>query len=121
MFAAVLLLAGTAAAAWLLLGLPVPPCLWKEATGLPCPTCGATRMARALLRGRLLQALAWNPLLFLGTSAVLGGGGVCALRRAMGRPRLRIVLEGPRERLAVRIAAIAMILLGWGYLVLRGV
>ena len=28
------------AAAWLHLGLPLPVCLFRESTGIPCPTCG---------------------------------------------------------------------------------
>jgi hypothetical protein len=47
-----------------------PRCLFKVATGWPCPTCGATRALWALGAGHPLEALAWNPLLGL---AALGG------------------------------------------------
>jgi len=37
-------------------------CLFKNVTGLPCPSCGATRSMACLLHGHLLQALYWNPI-----------------------------------------------------------
>jgi len=112
---------GLLAAAWLYIGLPVPPCTLKELTGVPCPTCGATRMARSLLDMRPLQAFAWNPLLFLGVAAVLVSGLVSGARRLMGLPRLRMVVDGRGERAAIRTGAILAILAGWFYLVWRGV
>jgi hypothetical protein len=39
-------------------GLPV--CVFKGATGLPCPLCGGTRATQALLRGDLSRALYLN-------------------------------------------------------------
>lgn len=42
--------------------LPMPPCLFKTLTGYPCPGCGGTRAAYALLHGDLLRALLINPL-----------------------------------------------------------
>ena len=40
-------------------------CLFRDVTGVPCPTCGGTRMMMALGRGDVLAALQWNPLLLL--------------------------------------------------------
>lgn len=45
-------------------------CPLLEIVGIPCPTCGATRAVAALAAGRMLEALAWNPL------AALGGAGL---------------------------------------------
>lgn len=45
-----------AAKAWSL-----KPCLWKNFTGLPCPTCGATRSMVCLARGDWAAAVAMNP------------------------------------------------------------
>lgn len=42
-----------------------PPCFWYLWTGWYCPGCGATRCVGALLRGEVLQALAYNALLIL--------------------------------------------------------
>jgi hypothetical protein len=49
-----------------------PPCLFHKLTGLHCPGCGATRCVGALVRGDLLQALAYNALLVLATPFILG-------------------------------------------------
>ena len=43
-----------------------PRCMFHELTGLHCPGCGSTRAAHALLHGRLLEALRFNPLLVVG-------------------------------------------------------
>ncbi len=47
-----------------LLGWVGPVCLFKKATGLPCPSCGATRSMLAFLHGNFLQGFLWNPLGF---------------------------------------------------------
>ncbi|MFQ5718700.1 MAG: DUF2752 domain-containing protein [Acidobacteriota bacterium] len=47
-----------------------PRCVVKATTGIPCPTCGGTRAAVALLHGHLLQALTWNPLVGLGLAGL---------------------------------------------------
>ena len=41
----------------------LPSCLFRAATGLDCPLCGATRGMRQLLRGNLSGALDHNVLL----------------------------------------------------------
>jgi hypothetical protein len=38
-------------------------CLFRNATGLPCPTCGSTRAVLAAADGRLVDAVTFNPLL----------------------------------------------------------
>jgi len=37
-------------------------CIIKHATNIPCPSCGATRSALALLHGDFLDSLYWNPI-----------------------------------------------------------
>ena len=37
-------------------------CLFKNVTGIPCPSCGVTRSMACLLQGNVLQALYWNPI-----------------------------------------------------------
>jgi len=50
---------------WLGLGMPWPRCWVRQLTGLPCPTCGATRCALSLAHGDLLGACGHNPLIFV--------------------------------------------------------
>ena len=56
----------------------LPTCAFKSATGLPCPFCGGTRAAQALLRGELSRALYLNVaalpalVVFVAVALVLG-------------------------------------------------
>jgi len=58
---AALVVGAASSAVWLRLGLPRPVCLLREWTGIPCPTCGTTRLAESLLSGEVLEAFTWNP------------------------------------------------------------
>jgi len=117
-FGGVLSLGLGLAALWLRLGLPLPVCPLRQWTGIPCPTCGATRMVRAVLAGEPVRALAANPLLFL----VLTGVAVWAVAATLGRvlrlPGWRVTLE-PHEWWLVRGAAVLAIAGDWIYLLWR--
>ena len=39
----------------------LPPCLFHFVTGLPCPGCGGTRAFAAILRGDLIHAFFYHP------------------------------------------------------------
>jgi len=41
------------------------PCPFRAITGIPCPSCGSTRFAFAMLDFQFLQAFKFNPLLFV--------------------------------------------------------
>ncbi|MDZ4168424.1 MAG: DUF2752 domain-containing protein [Coriobacteriia bacterium] len=51
----------------------VPPCLFREITGLYCPGCGSGRALLALSRFDLTAALSANPLVTLGLPLILAG------------------------------------------------
>lgn len=75
-FFAALSLAGYAWIGWNAVGQSghesVPTfCLFKEVTGLPCPSCGTTRSLIALIHGHLQKALFINPLGLLMALALL--------------------------------------------------
>jgi hypothetical protein len=114
-FGGVLLLGAGLAGVWLRFGLPRPVCLLHEWTGIPCPTCGSTRLVESLLAGDLGAALAHNPLVFL----VLAGTGIWAVVSAaywlLRRRPPELVLD-PREKLALRVAVVLAVLAGWLYL-----
>ena len=65
-----------------------PGCVFRRATGVPCPTCGTTRAVLAAMAGRVADAFAFNPLIF--ALAVLGAI-LLALRIALAR---RVVIDG---------------------------
>lgn len=49
-----------------------PVCIFHELTNLHCPGCGATRAMHALLNGRFLEAICWNPCLVLAGPPIAG-------------------------------------------------
>ncbi len=82
-------------------------CAFRELTGRPCPTCGGSRAALALLTGHPLAALAWNPLAVLAPPVLLL---LAACRRRLdGVPRRVWILGG-----------VAAVLANWLYLLVRG-
>jgi Protein of unknown function (DUF2752) len=95
----------------------LPACPFHLLTGLPCPTCGATRAALALARFDLGGAFLVSPLAALGWIALVGGGLVAGAAALAGFG----VPEAPaRLPLWVRAAAIAVVLANWAYLVWSG-
>ena len=106
------------AASWFLLGLPWPHCLFLTVTGHPCMTCGATRSAIAFFHLDLASALKWNPLVF----AILCGLSVFDLYAfvvlILRAPRLRIHFA-PTEKKFMRLAALAILVSNWIYLLSR--
>lgn len=46
-------------------------CIFKKATTLPCPSCGATRSMKAILTGDFKAGFIWNPLGYLLLTALL--------------------------------------------------
>ena len=46
-------------------------CLFKEVTGLPCPSCGTTRSLLLLMNGEFRASLMMNPFGFLLAAAVV--------------------------------------------------
>src|SRR5437879_140164 len=54
---------------WLHFGMPWPQCVFLHFTGIPCPTCGATRCFLFLTRGQIGSAFLINPLAFCALAA----------------------------------------------------
>jgi hypothetical protein len=93
------------------------PCVFRVVTGIPCPSCGATRCAALLLSGRVWEAWRTQPL--VATAAVLGGAySLYAFIVVIGRlPRPR---PGPlprRVRRALLAGALLAIAANWLYLI----
>jgi hypothetical protein len=91
---------------------PVQLCLIKRLTGVPCPTCGFTRGAIALLEGHFARALLYNPLLYL----VLGLFFAATAVRIVSARGVRISLTG-KERLAAWILAGVLFAVNWVYVI----
>jgi hypothetical protein len=101
---------------WLNLGMPWPGCWVRRLTGLPCPTCGATRCAMSLAHGDLAAAWGDNPLIFVcygGTLLV----NLYALAVLLFRlPRLRLANFPPGVKRALGALFIVALTANWIYL-----
>ena len=103
-------------AAWVRLGLPLASCRFREWTGLPCLTCGSTRMTESLIQGNVPEALSLNPLVFSTLVAVV----IWAVASVVLRFSQVKVVFSPRERMVLRLATVAALVAGWAYLIWRG-
>ena len=120
MVGAVLLTAGLLVSAWLRLGMPRPVCALKRWTGLPCPTCGSTRLGEALLRGDILEAVSWNPLVFAFLAVAALWAGASTTRVVLGLRPWHVALA-VKERRILAVAAALAVVATWIYLIERGV
>lgn len=94
----------------------LPDCPLRRLTGWPCLACGSGRALAALARGELGAALAANPLAVAGLLAFAVGGVVAALAALARRP----LAEPLAPTAAARVAAGALLLANWAYLVWAG-
>lgn len=91
----------------------LPPCLIKTFTGIPCPTCGATRALRHLLHGDLVAAIATNP----GVVAALAGMPLLAAWALRTPPG---AWPAPARRAGLAAVAFAAAA-NWAYVVAVGI
>lgn len=99
---------------WLAIAPLLRPCIFRSLTGVPCPTCGATRAATAFLGGNLIAAFTANPL-----AAAMGllfvVGAPLATLWAIARWPIP-VLPSPLPTW-LRIGAVALIAANWLYVI----
>jgi hypothetical protein len=103
---------------WLSLGLPTPRCAFRSLTGLPCPTCGATRAAWQFLHGHFLASFLFNPLAFAAYCIVAAFDLYALAVLILRTQRLRFTGFTSGERAAVRYAVIGLLAANWLYLLL---
>lgn len=100
---------------WLAVAPLMPACPFRLLTGVPCPTCGTTHAAQALLNGHVMDALAVNPLMTLAGVAFVLGGLTAPLWVIAGGA----VPDAPvRLPLWARAAIVAVIAANWAWLIL---
>jgi hypothetical protein len=98
--------------------LPIPLCVFKLLTGMPCPTCGGTRALYCLARFDLAGAVAMNPL----ASALAFCVGLWAVSDLLLLARGRSLRLGLAPSLlgAARVAAVVVAAANWVYLIAAG-
>lgn len=100
-------------------GIQLPRCVLKTLTGLPCPTCGVTRMVIALSRGQITQGVFLNPLAALAAGAALIYLVYAAAVLVFRLPRLRPIVT-PAGARAIRVASVAALAVNWAWLIATG-
>ena len=93
-----------------------PSCVFRDLTGVPCPTCGATRSVVHLAHGELFASFGMNPLVSLCSviAALVFFYSLIALM--VGIPRIGVVLSD-QEKNIVRLGTVALVLANWCYLI----
>lgn len=93
-----------------------PPCAFHSLTGMPCPSCGATRSAMFLADGRVADSLRVNPLFFaLYVGLIFWGLGAMCLM--VSRRSITVTLSEGEKRV-LRIGVLCGIFANWLYLII---
>lgn len=101
-----------------LLGFTV--CPTKRFLGIPCPVCGTTRAAFALLHGRILEALSYQPLMVPAVLLVGLCWSVNLVRLWSGRDAIDFIpTEGRRAAYFWNSIGI-LFLVNWAYVLWHG-
>ncbi len=101
---------------WLSARLPMPQCAFRSLTGLPCPTCGATRAALQFIHGHFAASFRFNPLAFLAFCALIAFDFYALVVLLTRAPRLRLGNFSRTEKLAARSATVILLAGNWLYL-----
>lgn len=100
------------------------PCLFRWLTGLPCPSCGATRALRLLCEGDVRQALWVNPLglvLAVGLGVIPVWLAADALRRCDTLFRCYLRVEAALHRRTVFAAFVFVMAANWMWNLYKGI
>lgn len=115
---AAIVLGGVVASLLHLDRFPLPMCVFKAVTGVPCLTCGATRALVRLAHFDALGALAMNPLVALGALAMVPWAVADAALALRGRT---LVLDvGPALGRLLRWSVLPLVLANWAFLIAAG-
>lgn len=103
-------------ALWARFQLPVPPCLFHQLTGCPCPGCGATRAMRQLAQGHIEAALHFNPLAVCLLATLVAFDLYATIVLALRLPRFRVDAVSPNMARWLRLGIIGAVWVNWLWL-----
>lgn len=93
----------------------IPACLFRQWSGLPCPSCGATRTGIFASHLQLWEAFTTNPL-FFSIYSLLFLWAMNSIAGWLFKRNISIMLTD-KERKIIYITALASIPLNWIYLI----
>jgi len=100
---------------WIVIAPHLGSCTFRTLAGIPCPTCGTTRTALALLNFDFGSAVAVNPLATIAAVAFFIGGGVALIWVLVRGPVPTLKLSWSRRWTG---AVVGVVLINWIYLIL---
>lgn len=89
-------------------------CPLRDTTGVPCLTCGGTHSIVALVQGHVIESLAANPLVALGTIFFMIWSLYALLATMMPQLRRSLVIPSHEKR-AIRIGTTLFLLATWAW------
>jgi hypothetical protein len=95
-----------------------PSCVFKDLTGVPCPTCGATRSVVHLAQGEFFSSFSMNPLVslcFVIAALAFFYSMITLIARI---PRIGVILSD-KEKNIVRFGTVALVMANWCYILSR--
>lgn len=104
-------------------GVKYDVCLIRYFAGIPCPSCGSTRSVLALMHGDLAGGIYWNPLGILIFAVLMifpFWMGYDLLFQKDSLFKFYRLFETTLRRRWVAISAIALILINWGWNIMKG-
>jgi len=102
---------------WIALAPHLRSCTFRTLTGVPCPTCGTTRSALAMLDLDLVAAFQVNPLAALIGATFIVGGAAALVWLVCRWPMPSLGFEWNRWWTA---AVVGIIAINWVYLIVTG-
>ena len=102
---------------WIALAPHLRSCTFRKLTGVPCPTCGTTRSALAMLDLDLISAFQVNPLATLVGAAFIAGGAAAFIWLVCRWPMPSPGFEWIRWWTAAIVGIVAV---NWVYLIVSG-